>query len=721
MKLLLRTIWDYFGQYKLYSSIYFIGLLLDLAVESFIALSFKFLLDNAIVPKNQTILINVMILLILGTVVAKVGYVFRWYLYSKMVAGIMRNVRNQLFHWLQQLSMKYFSNAKTGDILSHFSSDLSSVQCLLNMAVPVGVGAVLSIVINMVIIFILSWKLAIIALGGLLLCIIGTCIFSSRASQANDLMKNKQAKLLSVVEENIMAQKVVKSFNLNNVVIEDYRRNTEELSNMTSKALFLNEVIEFIPKSIIEMFNVFIICVGSFLAFKNYITPGTLVSFNSLFIGLSTAVGNFVWVFPILIDASSSMKRIKGFMDESLEVYDSSKAQDILEFRNRIEFSDVTFGYTHHQICLDHLNLQIPKGMSVAFVGHSGSGKSSIVNLIMRFYDPQCGSVKIDDKDVRNITTESLHRLRGVVLQENFLFNTSIKENLLLVNPNADDKDIFKAAKAAEIHDFIMTLPEGYDTVVGEHGGLLSGGQRQRIALARALVCKPSILIMDEVTSALDPKTEKAINKTLKRITKGMTVVNVTHRLESIMEYDLIYVMEKGRIAECGSHEALMEKNGVYAELFGKQSGFIIAEDLKYAEIEVDRLAKIALFRQLDSKMLEELAELFVSEYYSPGQIIINAGEYGDRFYVIVRGRIEVYVFLDNGTEKIISVLEDGDYFGEIAIIKEVVRTANIRACTPCMVLSLKRRHFDRIISKAPELKQKLEKEINTRLMQLPS
>jgi ATP-binding cassette subfamily B protein len=226
---------------------------------------------------------------------------------------------------------------------------------------------------------------------------------------------------------------------------------------------------------------------------------------------------------------------------------------------------------------------------------------------------------------------------------------------------------------------------------------------------------------MDEATSALDPKTEKAINATLKRITKEITIINSTHRLEGIQGYDLIYVMEKGRISESGSHEELIEKKAIYAELLGKQGGFIVADDLKYAEIEVGRLAKIDLFKQLDNMILEELAELFVSEYYSAGQIIINAGDYGDRFYVIARGRVEIYVTLDDGSERIINVLEDGDYFGEIALLKEVRRTANIRSRTPCMILSLTRKHFVRIIAKTPELKEKIEQEIDARLLQLSS
>lgn len=719
MKLLIKNVWNYFKKYKLYSSVVLGGIVLDLAVESFIALSLKLLLDYAVVPKNERILLIVVLLLVVSTVITKAGYIFRWYLYSKMAAGFIRDVRNELFSSLQRRSLNYFSNARMGDILAHFSSDVASVEGLMNMAVPVGMAAFLGILINMVIIFVLEWKLAILAIIGLLLCTFGPSIFNSRVTSANGLLKKQQAELLSVVEENISAQKVIKSFNLHNTVLQNFHRKTEELSGMSAKTSLLNEIMEFIPKSIIEIINVLIIGIGAFLAFQDYITAGTLVAFNGLFIGLSAAVGSFTWVFPILMESSVSMQRIKDFTDGSTGICDCSEAKDIPEMMEGIEFSDVTFGYTVQQNCLENLDLRIPKGASVALIGHSGSGKSSILNLIMRFYDPNKGSVKIDGQDIKGITQESLHRLAGVVLQDNFLFNTTIKENLILVNPQASENEIIDACKAAEIHDFIMSLPEGYDTVVGERGGQLSGGQRQRIALARALVCNPAILIMDEATSALDPKTEKAINETLKRITKGMTIINSTHRLESIKGYDVIYLLEKGHIVESGSHEELIEKNGKYAELFSKQGGFIVADNLKYAEIEVDRLAKIDLFKQIDNTVLEELVDLFVSEYYSEGQIVINAGDYGDRFYVIARGRVEVYVILEDGSERIINVLEDGDYFGEIALYKDIRRTANARACTPSMILSLKRKHFERIIAKTPEIKEKIEHEIAVRLVQL--
>ncbi|WP_373665295.1 Vitamin B12 import ATP-binding protein BtuD [Sporomusa silvacetica DSM 10669] len=720
MILLLKNVWGYYSQYKLYASVYFIGVLFDLAVESFIALSFKFLLDNAIMPKNQNVMIMVLILLVAGTLIARFGYAFRCYLYAKMLAGIMANIRYQLFQKMQQLSLKYYSNARAGDILSLFSNDLASIEYMINLAVPAGVAAFLSIVINTVIIFNLDWELALISSIGLLLCSLGTYIFNRRAFLANEHMKDMQASFLSRIEENINAQQLIKSFNLQNILNRSFETHNTQLSQITRKALFLNYLMEITPNSIIAIFNVIIICLGAYFAFKDYISPGTLVSFNNLFVGLSTAVYSFTWVFPVLMGSSASMKRIQAFQDQPTEVKNLPEAREIQEFQQGIELHNVNFGYTNEDVCLNNVNLKIPKGASVAIVGPSGSGKSSILNLIMRFYDPQSGSITIDGQDLRSIKVESLHRLIGIVLQENFLFNDSIRENLKIANPEASDDDIAVASAAAKIYKFIITLPNGYDTVVGERGGQLSGGQRQRIALARAILCKPSILILDEATSALDPKTEKAINKTLKKLHTQMTIINITHRLANIQDYDIIYVIEKGRVVETGTHQKLMEKQGLYAELCQKQEGFSIKDDFGHAEMESKKLADISLFRNLDTALLEELADLFVSEYYPAGKTIINKTELGDRFYVIVRGTVEIRKTLADGSEKIVNVLWDGDYFGEFALLKERHQgSANVRTRTPCLLLSLRRRQFERVISKNPGLRVEMEKEMDKRLAQL--
>lgn len=739
MKRLIETLRGYYRPYKLFSSVFFLGVLLDIGVEGLVAISFKYLVDNALLGGHENTMMLLITLMILSTIIANGGYVYRSYLYAKVATGVTKDIRNELFEHLQKLSLSYMQAKKSGELLSHFSTDVSSVKNLTHLGIPASVYAVIGIIINLTIICVLEWKLAIIAVLGLLCCGAGPYYLTRKTLALNDEVKKMEADLLSEVEETIEAQKVIKSFNLENTMTKKFSHHTKKTAIKGTKAFFYNDLMEMIPNIIIETISVLIICIGAVMAFKGLITPGTLVAFNTLFLGLSKSVSDLTVVFPLLMESASSLKRMDQFLSETeganvgtaidASTIDKATApENILKtdkftnkdsFDEAIEFSEVSFAYKENQWVLNQVNLRIPKGQKVAFVGSSGSGKTSILNLLMGFYQPQKGKITMDGVDLQTLDPKNLRRFTGIVLQENFLFSWSIGDNLKLVNPEISHEAMIEAAKMAEIHEHITRLPEGYDTLVGERGGQLSGGQRQRLAIARAIIAKPSILILDEATSALDGKTEKQVNETLQRITEQMTLINITHRLENIKDYNWIYVLDTGRIVENGNHESLMKNNGLYAELFGKQSGFVLDDDLMRAEIEGERLGKINLFSQLNGPMRESLAKRFVSEYYPSKAVIIHAGDEGDTFYVIVRGKVEVVILLENGQEKQVNILEDGDYFGEIALLKEVMRTATIRTLTPCMVLSLERSAFNSVIVHTPEIKLELERVMDERLLQL--
>ncbi len=719
MKRWFETVRGYYSPYKWLSSVFFAGVLLDVAVEGFIAIGFKALVDNAMGGRNETLMLWVILLMLLSTGVANLGYVYRSFLYAKVATRISRDIRVHLFEQLQKVSLSFLSEKKSGDILAHFSTDLDSIKNLTGIGMPAGVYAFIGVVINLSIICILEWKLAIIAIIGLICCVLGPYFLTKKTAQINDELKTMEGDLLSEVAENLEAQKVIKSFNLENRVLESFTDHAEVVSLKGRKAFFSNDLMEMIPNIIIETINVLIICVGAVMTFRGLITPGTLIAFNTLFLGLSKAISDMTRVFPLMMESASSMRRIQNFTEACSQFNQATGEGDLESFKDCIRFTDVSFGYNHDQKVLQQISLEIRKGEKTAFVGGSGSGKTSILNLIMGFYEPQSGQITIDGNDLKALKRASLRQLTGIVLQDNFLFSSSIRDNLKRVNTNLTEEEMIKAAEQAEIHEHIMKLPQGYDTKVGQRGGQLSGGQRQRIAIARALIPKPAILILDEATSALDSKTEKRINETLNRIAKDITLISITHRLENVKDYDQIYVLDEGRVVEQGNHRTLMAQEGLYAELFGKQSGFVIDDDLMSAEIEADRLGQIHLFSQLDFQMRERLAKRFVSEYYPSKATLIHSGDEGDTFYVIVRGKVEVLLLLEDGQEKRISVLEDGDYFGEIALLKEVTRTATVRTLTPCMVLSLERSVFNSVIARTPEIKLELERVMDERLMQL--
>jgi ATP-binding cassette subfamily B protein len=279
--------------------------------------------------------------------------------------------------------------------------------------------------------------------------------------------------------------------------------------------------------------------------------------------------------------------------------------------------------------------------------------------------------------------------------------------------PEATDEEVYASAKAAEIHEAIEQLPEGYDTLAGELGARLSGGQRQRIAIARALLRNPEILVLDEATSALDPETEHAINQTLLRVGVGRTVVTVTHRLASARDSDRIFLLKNGKIAEEGRHDELLAKAGLYAMLWQKQSGFSFSEE--GAQVEPSRLKRYPIFENLEPQLLEKISGMFVTESYPAKRVVIREGTRGNRFYLIARGQVSVHKSAPDGTEVKVATLEDGDYFGEIALVRNVPRVATVRTITPCVMLTLHRDIFQSLLDRSPEIREKIERTIISR------
>ena len=320
------------------------------------------------------------------------------------------------------------------------------------------------------------------------------------------------------------------------------------------------------------LLHLVVLAIGAYLATKGQITIGTFVTFESAFWEVSYNIAHVMHFIPVSIQSAAAVRHIQELLDEPTRGADRPGAPDLPRITHDITFDRVTFQYEGSQTpVLDNLSLKLNVGKSIAIVGPSGSGKSTLLNLILRLYVPDEGRVTIDGVDIRRVTRESLRRSMAVVFQENMLFNMSIRENIRLGKEGATDEEVEEAARKAEIHRYIMSLPQEYDTSVGERGDTLSGGQRQRIAIARAIVRNPSVLLLDEATSALDQTTEAAINRTLLKVAKGRTMIWSTHRLTSVVEMDEIIVISGGRAIERGSHAELLAANGVYRKLWDDQ------------------------------------------------------------------------------------------------------------------------------------------------------
>jgi ATP-binding cassette subfamily B protein len=453
------------------------------------------------------------------------------------------------------------------------------------------------------------------------------------------------------------------------------------------------------------------------MAFNGNLSIGTLASFQALFITMSYTLLYATEYVGNLPPAAAGLERIEELLGESSEIADSPKAKPLPRLSREIEFRDVTFGYSKSQATLRGVNMAIPRGSSVALVGPSGSGKSTMLSLLMRFYDPDAGCVAIDGLDLRDVTQQSLRNQIGVVFQDSFLFNTSLRENIRLGRPDATDDEVEAAARAAEIHEFIQSLPEGYATIAGERGGRLSGGQRQRVAIARALVRDPAILLLDEATSALDPQTEQSLNATINKVAQGRTLIFVTHRLASAAAAGMIFVFKQGELIERGNHDQLLEADGTYARMWKKQAGFRLLGDT--VEVDIQRLKDLPILAGLEDSLLGELAGHLTTEQFPAGRVIVHEGDPGTRFYIIVRGTAVVERAGSGGVSQTLGILQDGDFFGEIALLRDSPRTATVRTVQSCLCVSLSRQTFRVMLNKYPHLRQQVTEVAQARYARL--
>jgi ATP-binding cassette subfamily B protein len=687
-----------------------VGVLLgvDVLFSAAWPLSFKYLIDRitrAGDPRFLTIAVGALFGAVL---VASVAAVLRDYGYALLGSRVLRDVRRSVFEHLQKMSLAFFMQNKGADLLARFSSDLALLEGAITSSVAGFLLGTAGIAISAALLFLLEWRLACLTLVGLALCVLLPRPLVRAAAEGSYRIRQLEGEVGVAAQENIGSQPVIKAFGLGGHFNARFARLTETLANHSVRFKFMTYLVERVPNVVIITFEVMVVGLGLIMVAHGQRTLGTIIAFHGVFLNVVYSVQTLTLVMPGLLQSVGGMQRVEELMNEPPGIVDSPGAKPLPPLRDAIRFTGVSFSYGGPQRQLEGVTLAVARGSFVAFVGASGSGKSTLFNLLLRFYDPDAGSVSLDGTDVRQATVASLRGHMGVVFQNNHLFDVSLRENIRMGLPTAGDPEVEAAARLAEIHDWIASLPLGYDSPAGEGGARLSGGQRQRVAIARALVRQPSILLLDEATSALDPAAESDINATLRRLAVGRTVISVTHRLSSVQDADSIHVMEAGRLAESGTPRQLLASGGAYAKLWRRQSGFVVNEQGDDGGVRPERLKDYPLLSQLDQAALEELAGLFVSESYPAGQSVVVQGEVGDRFHLIARGRVEVVREEAGAPPARVAVLGDGDYFGEVALLRRVPRTATVRTLAPTLLLSLRDRHFQLLLSRHPELAERL-------------
>ena len=470
--------------------------------------------------------------------------------------------------------------------------------------------------------------------------------------------------VISVTAENYQANAVVRAFGLERREIGRFGRASDRLFRSEVRLQLFGGLFSLSVNMIVTLLRLAVVGLGAWLIIHGDLTIGGLVAFMGVMGEVLSPVAALTSVGQQLQASTGALYRVNEVMNEIPDVADGPEAIELPPVAREIRLDGVGFSYTPDVRTLDGVNCVITAGSRVAFVGPSGAGKSSILQLLMRAYDPDEGAIFFDGRDIRDGTVASLRSQLGVVSQDTFLFDATVRDNIRAGFLDATDAEIETSARAAELHDFVMSLPRGYDTLVGERGGRLSGGQRQRLSIARALLRNPTVLILDEATSALDPRTERLIAATLDRVSQGRTTIAVTHRLTSVADYDRIFVVSQGQIVEQGTHDELIALGGQYASLLAEQTGGHVPAETPFDATAA--LARIPLFAPLAPDALADVAARLGILDLAPGESI---KEGGGRLAIVRTGRGTVLVAGLAGEPEPVAELGPGDCFGLTALL----------------------------------------------------
>lgn len=560
----------YAKRYRLIVLILFAGLCTESLYDVAVRYSLKFVIDEAVVNGDLGALVIILSILGVGAILFNIIVIACDYIWAKIGGRIINDMRSDMFDHLQHLPVGYHKRQQSGDLTARFNADVGQIEQGMVLAFPMAVMGVVEIAATLAIMASMHVLLFAIALGGIVISLLVPRVVSGRALDASFKLRSEEGRMVGYLSENLSSQSVVKAYGLERHLSNDFRRRLDELLKVLARSNFLNYLTSRLPSLTFLLLQLVVLGVGGWLAINGQITVGDLVAYQALLIGLNTAIFNLTWMIPSFIDAAAGWQRIREILDEPLGITDKPNARPLPPVSGSIEFDNVRFVYPKsEQPSISGVSLNIKAGEYIVFVGRSGAGKSSIMNLILRFYEVTEGRVVVDGVDVRDVTLASLRSQIGLVSQDVTLFDASVRDNIRFGALDASDEDIIAAAKAAEIHELIESLPEGYNTMAGTSGSRFSGGERQRISLARALVRKPAVLVLDEFSSALDPTTETEILKTIGRLKGTCTILSVTHRLQMAEGADRVVVMRGGKVVEVGTHEELLaKKSSEYGRLW---------------------------------------------------------------------------------------------------------------------------------------------------------
>ncbi len=528
----------------------------------------KDVVDEVLVDKDMMKLNLISVSIILVFIIRGFFFYGQHYLMSWVGQKAVIDIRADIFRKLQKMSLSYYDKNKTGTIMSYVTNDVTALQVALVEKAVEMVTEGLILIGSVCAMLWLNWRLTLLTFCTFPVVLWFMDFFGKKIRFSGGRIQECTAELTAVLQEVVSSSRVVKSFVREDYEIDRFEKQNRANFSANMKNIRLSSMLTPMVEFVAAIGVTVVLWYGGRSVIDGVITAGELIAFLVYAVNIANPLKRLTRVIAGIQKALAAGDRVFAVLDMEEDIKDNPDAAELPEITGHVEFDNVSFAYTGDEVVLKDLNFRIEPGQVVALVGPSGAGKSTVANLLPRFYDVTSGAIKIDGKDVRDVTMTSLRGQVGIVPQETILFNGTVYDNILYGRLDATKQEVEEAAKAANAHDFIMALPEGYETMLGDRGVNISGGQRQRIAIARAILKDPHILILDEATSALDTESEHVVQEALDRLMVGRTSLVIAHRLSTIQNADRIIVLENGRMVEDGSHSELMLKGGLYAHLY---------------------------------------------------------------------------------------------------------------------------------------------------------
>ncbi|MCY8037070.1 ABC transporter ATP-binding protein [Bacillus paralicheniformis] len=568
----LKKLKDFYWPYKRMFLWSLVSMLLMTAITVVYPIILQMTIDEVILGGRYGLVIWISLGFIAVMAAKGAATFFHQYLGDMFGIRSVYRLRKELYAKLQRLPFKYYDSAKTGDLMSRLTADVEGIRFFLSFGFAEAIRFILLVTFSLSVMFSYSVPLTLVTIASL--PFLGAVVyrFDKKVHPAFRNIRKSFARLNTKVQENISGMNTVKSLSKEDFEIQNFTHSNDHFRNKNLNASFIMSKFFPLMEFIGNICLVALLSFGGWLVMQNSLKPGELVAFFSLVNYLMWPIMNLGYVINLFSQAKASGERLLEILDAKEEITDSGHAVKNGRLNGDVVFSDVSLQYTKENAeALHGVSFQAERGKTIGLIGATGSGKSSIIQLLSRFYEPTSGRITIDGKPLEHYSLKMLRSNIGVVPQESFLFSSTIRSNISYGNPDASMEEIIESAKRAQAHDFIMELPNQYDTMLGERGLGLSGGQKQRIAIARAICLNPGILILDDSTSAVDMETEHRIQLALREVMRDRTTFIIAHRISSLKHADEILVLDKGVVKERGTHEQLLEENGLYKRIFDLQ------------------------------------------------------------------------------------------------------------------------------------------------------